>query len=554
MYRIKRLMLLAVLALAMPAPVSGNAPNVRAALQALSVAPEAERPAWRWRLAQDYAAAGLYAEAEGVLGVLAVDSPRRADAPAFRLLRAEVLTALGEPEKALAQLDTPVLAALPAACVRRLDAAARLRRRADVAAAHRCAAPALAAMPAVARGAVLMAAVRTYASAGDMDAAAEALRGMDGLSPVQHGEAEYWRGVTLRGHAPEAALAHFRRAAAGPNPIAALRANVAATQIEVAAGRLAPKAALARLDRLASAWPGGAAERDLLMAVGDLKAASGDMHGAFAAWSAVVEGFPVDAPALRQKLARRFAETFAEDASELPPAQAFALFRDFPDYAPQGPEADAMVRRLAERLAGAGMAAEAARLLEYQIARRLEGTARASVAIRLAELLAASGSPRQALAVLADTQANLPDDLLLRRRQAEAAARIRSGGAAEAIGLLTGMEGRRSAVLRAEAAWALQDWQAVITGFEPLLPKDSKLSPDAEGMILRVAVAAARLNDGERLRSLDARYGEAMRGRAHRALAAIVNAARLDPLTRRRVLAAAAETASGYSVIGGSTA
>ncbi|WBX82458.1 hypothetical protein [Sphingosinicella microcystinivorans] len=549
----KRSLLLAALALAAPAPVSGDAPDVRAALRALSVASEAERPEWRWRLARDYVAAGLYAEADGVLGVLGADSPGRAETPEFRLLRAEVLTAIGEPEKALAQLETPALAEAPAACLLRLAAAARLRRHAAVADAHRCAAPALAAMPAAARVPYLMAAVRTYAEAGDTDAAAALLRGMEGLSPLQQGEAEYWRGVTLRGSAPEAALAHFRRAAGGANPIAALRAEVAATRIEVAAGRLGAKAALGRLERLGNRWRGGAAERDLLMALGDLRDASGDVPGAFAAWSAVAEGFPVDAPALRQTLARRFAAAFAEDGAALPPAQAFALFRDFPDYAPQGPEADAMIRRLAERLAGAGMIAEAAQLLGHQVANRLEGTARASVAVRLAELLVASGKPRRALAVLADARAALPADLDLRRRQAEAAARIRTGGASEARTLLAGIEGRRADILRAEAAWTLQDWPAVIDGLEPLLPEREARTAD-EGMILRVAVAAARQGDKDRLRGLDARYGTAMRGQAGRAFEAIVNAARLDPLTRRRVLAAAAETASGYPVIDGSAA
>ena len=106
----RRLLLFAVLGLAIPAPVSGDAPNVRAALQALSVAPDAERPERRWRLAQDYAAAGLHAEADGVLGVLAADSPRRAETSEFRLLRAEVLIALGAPEMALAALRVTVAA------------------------------------------------------------------------------------------------------------------------------------------------------------------------------------------------------------------------------------------------------------------------------------------------------------------------------------------------------------------------------------------------------------------------------------------------------------
>ncbi|MEA3538549.1 MAG: hypothetical protein U9R73_05405 [Pseudomonadota bacterium] len=530
----RRLLLFAVLGLAIPAPVSGDAPNVRAALQALSVAPDAERPERRWRLAQNYAAAGLHAEADGVLGVLAADSPRRAETSEFRLLRAEVLIALGAPEMALAALDTPALAEVPAACLQRLAASARLRDRTGVSAAHRCAAPALAALPATARAPYLMAAVRTYAEAGDMAAAAAVLRRMDGLSPVQQGEAEYWRGVTLRGNAP-AALTHFRRAAVSPNPIAALRAEVAATEIEVAAGRLTPKAALARLEGLDNVWRGGAAERDLLMALGSLRDATGDVSGAFAAWSAVAGGVP--------DLSKRFSAAVAD----APPDQAVALLGAYPDYAPQGAKADALIRRLAERLAAAGRTAEAARLLDHQVAHRLQGTARASVAVRLAELLVASGNPQRALTVLAETRAALPADLDLRRRQAEAAARIRTGAAAEARALLAGIDGRHADILRAEAAWAQGDWPAVIAGLEPMLPESAASSRDA-GLILRVAVAAARQGDRDRLRSLERRY-RTMRGQAARALEALVDAPR-DP----RVLAAVTETVSAYSVIEGSAA
>jgi hypothetical protein len=169
--------------------------------------------------------------------------------------------------------------------------------------------------------------------------------------------------------------------------------------------------------------------------------------------------------------------------------------------------------------------------------------------VRLAELLVASGNPRRALAVLVDTRAALPGDLVLRRRQAEAAARIGTGDAGEALRLLAGIDGRRADVLRAEAAWALQDWQAVIAGLEPLPAADAAKA----GAVLRVAVAAARLNDRARLRGLDARYGKVLSGQAARALAAIVNAPS-DPLTRRRVLAAVTETASTYPLIEGSAA
>ena len=87
----------------------------------------------------------------------------------------------------------------------------------------------------------------------------------------------------------------------------------------------------------------------------------------------------------------------------------------------------------------------------------------------------------------------------------------------------------------------------MIAGLEPLLPEGAATAQDA-GLILRVAVAAARQGDRERLRSLERRY-RTMRGQAARALEALVDAPR-DP----RVLAAVTETVSTYSVIEGSAA
>ena len=113
--------------------------------------------------------------------------------------------------------------------------------------------------------------------------------------------------------------------------------------------------------------------------------------------------------------------------------------------------------------------------------------------------------------------------------------------------MLAGIDGRHADILRAEAAWVLGDWPAVIAGLEPLLPESAATAQDA-GLILRVAVAAARQGDRDRLRSLERRY-RAMRGQAARALEALVDAPR-DP----RVLAAVTETVSTYSVIEGSAA
>src|SRR3546814_14394639 len=141
----------------------------------------------------------------------------------------------------------------------------------------------------------------------------------------------------------------------------------------------------------------------ILVENGRLSDRLGDTRAACAAYSAVAEHLTQDS-ALSRELTRRFQHVFADGGAALQPEEAFALFWDFRHLAPQGPEADAMLRRLAERLATLGLNGEAASLLEYQVEKRLEGTATDEVDARLAEILVESGRPERALAVPSGTR------------------------------------------------------------------------------------------------------------------------------------------------------
>src|SRR5262249_30740802 len=71
-------------------------------------------------------------------------------------------------------------------------------------------------------------------------------------------------------------------------------------------------------------------------------------------------------------------------ADSMPPVEALALFYDFIDLTPIGPDGDEMIRRMSDRLVAVDLLGPAATLLNYQVTKRLDGVARAQVATRLA--------------------------------------------------------------------------------------------------------------------------------------------------------------------------
>ena len=354
-----------------------------------------------------------------------------------------------------------------------------------------------------------MAAVRSEMALGDERMAVALLSRMAALRPAEAGEADFWRGVIAR-RRDQTALAtdHFQQACSSPHPVAALRAKVALTEIRVDAGSLASKTAREQLSKLRHVWRGGAAERDLLLAEGRLSDRAGDVRGAFAAYGTASLYLPVEREPLAEMLAARFARIFSDGGLSLPPVEAFALFWDYREFAPQGPAADAMVRRLADRLAGLGLSAQAASLLEHQVYNRLDGTARGVVAVRLASLLNDSGHFVRALGVLSKTRADdIPADVRAARSLEEARALIGAGRAAEAKVLIAEMAGEPARRLRAEAAWASRDWAAVIDLLEADLPASGDAAkPAVLTGLLRVAVAAAMDGDEMLLRRLHQRY------------------------------------------------
>ncbi|RME65366.1 MAG: hypothetical protein D6782_06395, partial [Alphaproteobacteria bacterium] len=298
---------------------------------------------------------------------------------------------------------------------------------------------------------------------------------------------------------PAKALGDFTALAkAAPRPVAA-RAALEAVELQLTAGALTPAEAIDKLEAMRFAWRGDGFELDLLERLGSLYVDSGAYRDGLESWRQAISYFP-RAPRTRA-IAERMAAVFRRlflggEADKMPPVTALALFYDFRELTPLGPDGDSMIRRLSDRMVEVDLLDRAAGLLEHQIKFRLEGTAQASVATRLAMIYLLDGKPDQALGILAATrQAVIPLDLLAARKRLQARALIDLKRFEEAEVVLDGDDSREALLLRSEIFWGAKRWSDLVVNARQLLGdrwrRDTPLSMDERRQILRYAVALA---------------------------------------------------------------
>ncbi|KAF0110448.1 MAG: hypothetical protein FD128_1768, partial [Hyphomonadaceae bacterium] len=136
---------------------------------------------------------------------------------------------------------------------------------------------------------------------------------------------------------------------------------------------------IAKLDGLRYDWRGDDLELDILRNLAELYIAGGDVRSGLSTLSAAATLRP-ELPAareLRNVLAQQFRHLFLEGGAEgMDPIQALALFYDYRNLTPIGPEGDQMARGLADRLIHLDLLPQATELLKHQVDNRLQGFAK----------------------------------------------------------------------------------------------------------------------------------------------------------------------------------
>ena len=203
-------------------------------------------------------------------------------------------------------------------------------------------------------------------------------------------------------------------------------------------------------------------------------------------------------------------------ADKIPPVEALAIFYDFIDLTPIGPDGDDMIRRMSDRLVAVDLLAPAADLLNYQITKRLDGVAQAQVATRLAMIYLMDQKPQDALDTIRSTAiSTLPDDINHQRLLLEARAFAALKQWNNAIDLIAVDDASDTAHLRADIYWESGNWAVAGQKSEELLgARYSDAAPLNAGereQVMRAAVAYSLANDETSVERLRANFGPKMK-------------------------------------------
>ena len=312
----------------------------------------------------------------------------------------------------------------------------------------------------------------------------------------------------------DAALAQWQKLEdKGHNPVR-VKAAVARIALLSEMGKLDVPAAIDRLDRLRFAWRGDETEFKVLALLAKLYLGQGKYREGLDTMKEADRLYPAFAQKakLREEMSRVFAELFmGGGADRLPPVRALALFDDYKDLAPDSPEGDAMIGRLADRLVSVDLLGRAAELLDHQIKHRLKGVDKARVGARLALVRLLDRKPEAAVAALHASQvAGIPADLNAERNRLKARALADLGKPLDALAMLNGDTSEKADLLRVDIHWRAQNWAEAAAVFARLareLPEgDKPLTASQSRMILNWTVSLALAGDKPGLAALRTRF------------------------------------------------
>ncbi|MBK1670059.1 hypothetical protein CKO28_18655 [Rhodovibrio sodomensis] len=493
--------------------------------QELAAAAPAKKPLARLQLARFHFAHGMAVEALGYLDLYERNTPRRAEDPQVLLMRGASQLLAGDWNTAAATLNDPALDGVAGALPWQAAYAALTGAHEAAAAAFHQAEPMLDGYPPSVRKQLRLWAAHARIEVGDLAGAEVDLDTVRALDPTRGEQAQIafleGRRQLVAGE-PDAAEAHWRKAAESSHSPSRTRARFVMTERKLAAGQIDAAAAIAELERLRYAWRGDEFEAVLLHRLADLYVDQARYGRALSALKQVASHLP-DSPLAERATARMrrlFTRLFLDgEADRMPALKALALYESFRELTPAGERGDEMIGRLADRLVAVDLLGRAASLLDAQVRRRLSGLEKADVGTRLAAIHLLNRAPEAALEALKISKvAEIPAALGASRRLLRARALAGAGQPDAALGLLAGLDSTPALELAADIHSEQGDWRKAVTVLERLLPEpdgDGRLDPTGAGRVMRAAVAMTLSGQSDRLRALSAAYGPAMAASDH---------------------------------------
>lgn len=486
-------------------------------LRRIGLSPPGQRQQNRMALAQFYAANDMQPEALGVLAKARAEQPDLERDKLYRALRGIAYLRLGRLTDAANDLDSKVFDDDPDVLAYRGMLAAE---RDDWPAARRAfslSGAAVAKFPPDLRADLRLTMARAWLAGGDIAAATAELQALDWdiLTQGQAAEGNYVRGLLANAtNKPEEAIRYFDLASGSGDRRARALAEFAKTDMMLTRKLIDVPQAIERMDQLRFAWRGGPYEFNLLRRLGELQFSTGDLRGGITTFRQIVKYFPKspEVPLLTKQMSDEFAKLFLDGGAQaLPPLTALALYYDYRELTPPGPEGDEIIGKLADRLVSVDLLNRAAELLEHQITYRLRGEDRSKAGARLAVVYLLDRNPDAALKSLQATNApNLSPAVVQERRLLEARALGDLDRFPEALNLLGQDQSPEARSLRADLHWRAKDWLAFARVVSQALGNrhadPAPLSPDERKQVLQLGVAYSLSNDIPALNDLRGKY------------------------------------------------
>jgi len=289
-------------------------------------------------------------------------------------------------------------------------------------------------------------------------------------------------------------------------------------QAGLQSGSMSTQQAINALERLRFRWRGDALELKTLRKLAAIYFGQKRWREGLGILRVAATSFPNDDGAMQAQDDMRagFVDLFLKGkADTMPPVEALAVFYDFIELTPIGPDGDEMIRRMSDRLVNVDLLGPAEDLLNYQITKRLDGVARAQVATKLAMVQLMDHKPQAVIETLRSTQiSTLPDDVAHQRLLMEAHALAEMKQWDQALDLIAVDQQPDTQKLRADIYWRSANWPLAGKSAEDALgarfSDAAPLSADERQVVMRAAVAYSLANDEASLERLRSHFADKM--------------------------------------------
>ena len=264
------------------------------------------------------------------------------------------------------------------------------------------------------------------------------------------------------------------------SPVAEVRARSQfdLTELELAEKKIDERQAAEKLEKLRFLWRGTDFEFDLLKRLGELYVASDQPRKGLTTLRQAATNFPKNPKArdAAEAMTKAFRDLYLGDkADRLPPLTAVALYDEFRELTPSGPDGDKMVTALADRLVRVDLLDGAAKLLTNQVNKRLSGLDKARAGTRLAAISLLDDKPDQALEAIKTSEVpDMPPDLVAQRRRLMGRALFETGDTLKGMALIRDDNSLDGLWLKADLSWRLREWPAAAAALGNLVDGETK--------------------------------------------------------------------------------